>query len=529
MIDLSGNLDLPSLSGDSQQIPRRSALPRTPPQSQGVVNGRQENEMSNAQTVNRKNVAQTSQATEKADEVKNAAATVGQVDGKNDEISTQGSVPGTSQSVPGSMEDMRGREENELNKIKEILANMKAATLKQPNISRDVKDGLNTLEGIISAISFYRRKWKAVEQQIGEQIQRMNQGTPKGILATEKQVIVDPRGGSGLGTPGQPGNKKRVASSPAGENEGKKPREETQEDGFQRQESKGQRRRRKLQEELQSGNKEELLERTDTTTPKDRKRRSKRKRTRRRYRNRPEALVITLEQGQTYADVLKEIKTKANPADNNVEINKIRGTKSGNILLELGHNSNNEGKEAFSATLKTILGDKSVRMLEPKRTVEIRDLDSTSVTEDVEKAIREATRKPNLGIKVTLLRTNNRQQRVALVEMPEREANILIEASRVRIGWVICRVRERINVTRCFKCFGYGHIQANCGGPDRSEQGLCRQCGEAGHKKIDCKTKEPKCFLCSDGNFIIKHVAGSRGCRAFRDALEAARKNTRRC
>ena len=65
----------------------------------------------------------------------------------------------------------------------------------------------------------------------------------------------------------------------------------------------------------------------------------------------------------------------------------------------------------------------------------------------------------------------------------------------MKVGWIYSRIRERIQVARCFKCLGYGHHANHCGGPDRS--GLCYRCGKVGHKAVSCKD-EMQCVLCAE-------------------------------
>ena len=44
----------------------------------------------------------------------------------------------------------------------------------------------------------------------------------------------------------------------------------------------------------------------------------------------------------------------------------------------------------------------------------------------------------------------------------------LLKAGKYKVGWVICRVRRRIPLVRCFRCLGYGHHSRDCKGIDRS-------------------------------------------------------------
>ena len=48
-----------------------------------------------------------------------------------------------------------------------------------------------------------------------------------------------------------------------------------------------------------------------------------------------------------------------------------------------------------------------------------------------------------------------------------------------RFGEVKCRIREHVEVSRCFRCLGYGHRSRGCSNPDRKD--ACWRCGTTGH------------------------------------------------
>ncbi|KAK9685193.1 Zinc knuckle [Popillia japonica] len=162
----------------------------------------------------------------------------------------------------------------------------------------------------------------------------------------------------------------------------------------------------------------------------------------------------------------------------------------------------------------------NVRTLEPKITVELTDLDSCTIPEEVEAAIKSALKCPDMEIKVNVTNANNREQKTAIVQMGEHQARALLEIGRIKIGWVYSRARKRIEVPRCYRCHGYGHIAAFCQGTDRS--GLCYKCGSAGHKARECDSS-PKCVICIEAGQPenkVNHQPGTSRCAVFRSALE---------
>lgn len=194
--------------------------------------------------------------------------------------------------------------------------------------------------------------------------------------------------------------------------------------------------------------------------------------------------------------------------------------------MELGKDSKN--KRAFTSALREALGSKgNVTELVPKATLEIRDLDGATDEEDVRDALQQALQDGIGAPKIRVPTTVWRGQKIALIDLDEARAAELLKTSRIKIGWVNCRVKRRVVVTRCFKCLGYGHQATSCSGPDRSRH--CYKCGEEGHKAATCQAK-PRCVLCAaekDDKNDLAHIPGTGACTAFRRALEQAKRDNR--
>lgn len=382
-----------------------------------------------------------------------------------------------------------------LHKCKTIIKAMKAATSKQRNIAMGVKNGLDELEELIDAISWNRARSRGAEQarhirkEVSVPVTRTQAETPN---STQKRTASSP-----LRRERDARKKRAIAKgqdeSPATWNV-----------------VRSKVARRKKKEETPSTR---IADTPVTATEKNVKKR--------RIKVRPEAILIRPEMGQSYADVLREIRDKTKPEDTGTKVRSIRQTRSGGVLLEIGEEPREKG--AFREAIRTILGDKAVvSSLEPRHTVEIRDLDCLTDEAEVKAALqRDIT---ELGeARIGLTPVNTRGQRVAIVELGEGAAAKLLERQKIQIGWVQCRVRRRAVVTRCFRCLGYGHVARDCKGPDRS--GLCYRCGAAGHKAKTC-TALQRCVLCAERGLEkerLAHVPGSGRCGVFRDELDKAK------
>lgn len=249
------------------------------------------------------------------------------------------------------------------------------------------------------------------------------------------------------------------------------------------------------------------------------------KRTNRRIRNKlPEAVAVKPKDASyNYADVLKNIKAKVDPTALGVKISKIRQTRSGELLIEIAKGSE-KVDELKNAVAEALGEDASVRNMNRSVAVEIRDLDGATDEKEVIDAIKlVAPETDPESIKIRALRKTFGETQMAIITMPATTAEVVLKAGKIRIGWIRCRAREKIPVTRCFQCLGFGHIARDCKGPDRSK--LCRLCGNEGHMAREC-TQKPFCVVCNDGNVLggAHHILGSAKCGSYQRGIQKTRK-----
>lgn len=203
------------------------------------------------------------------------------------------------------------------------------------------------------------------------------------------------------------------------------------------------------------------------------------------------------------------------------QIKSIKKMRNGGVLIEL-RNTSTEGISKFTEKLKTVTEEEgSMRKLVPRATLEIRDVDSYTTTEEVEEAVRRELKDTGKEILNTwVTKPNRREQCLALITIDEVSANKLLNIGRIRIGLMYSAIRRAKTVTRCYRCLNFGHTKWDCKRPDRSK--ACYKCGTENHLAKNCPST-PHCFLCeearksSDGN---NHIAGSRRCAVFREILK---------
>ena len=244
----------------------------------------------------------------------------------------------------------------------------------------------------------------------------------------------------------------------------------------------------------------------------------------RRRRARPDVIVIEKTGDITYADILKTVRGKPELKDLGERVDKIRRTAKGELCLQL-KNVKNPQTQKHKADVAEVLKDiATVKMFSHEMIIECRDLDEITTADDICNAIaKDFPAIGNINVSnVKSLRTlpvNNTQ--IALISLPIQTAKIMLDVGHIRVGWVRCRIRERITPTRCYKCLDYGHLARKCTSEtDRSK--LCYRCGTEGHKAKMCNA-QPKCLLCNSAN----HASGSYRCPPYKRALEIETVKTR--
>ena len=110
---------------------------------------------------------------------------------------------------------------------------------------------------------------------------------------------------------------------------------------------------------------------------------------------------------------------------------------------------------------------------------------------EVQKALAETARVPVEALKVKAMRPMYGGMQMAIVTMPRMNALHIIKSGKVRIGWVIATVREKISVPRCFRYSAFGHLSHNCDKGNNVTK-PCFICRATDHLTATCSS-EPVC------------------------------------
>ncbi|KAJ8967549.1 hypothetical protein NQ314_002864 [Rhamnusium bicolor] len=415
--------------------------------------------------------------------------------------------------------DELDREEDEqVQKLKNILKKMEDFCKLHKNMHRSIKDGLEEARDAADHLTFTRDSRKRALQKFNKtatkeltKITAVKERTIQAAAKPKRSAKDETRRAKNANFESSARKRTREpTASPADKASAlrmdkKKKKGEDDPDGW----ILAQNKRHKRRENATAAG-EVKTPKMGNTTP------GQRNQKRTRNRTRLEAVLIKPLAGKKYADVLKEIRGKVRPEEMNVDIKSIRETRAGDVLLELGRKT--ADKEKFSSALKEAVGQiGNVRNLVPRGTVEIRDLDGVTDEDDIRNAVERNIKETAGPVKVRMSKTY-RGQKTAIVEMNELGVSELLKRSRIKIGWVNCRVRQWLLISRCYRCLGYGHQSTGCKGPDGSK--LCYKCGKEDHRAAACGER-PRCVLCTErkDKEPVDHIAGSGSCRVFREEL----------
>jgi hypothetical protein len=141
--------------------------------------------------------------------------------------------------------------------------------------------------------------------------------------------------------------------------------------------------------------------------------------------------------------------------------------------------------------------------------------------EEIKKAVVEAVNEKDEGkIEIKSMRLAQKGTQTTTATLDRDWADKLISMRTIRIEMCMCKIQERVDLGRCYKCWCYGHMASACRGTDRTK--LCLNCAQDGHKISECG-REAFCPLCER----MGHAARAGSCKIFREARETARSNKR--
>lgn len=192
--------------------------------------------------------------------------------------------------------------------------------------------------------------------------------------------------------------------------------------------------------------------------------------------SRPLPKAVIIKRGELlFADTVKNIRSKVDVNVIGDSISKIRQTRSRDVLIEIIGGSD-KAENIRKEVEKSLGPGKSVRSLQQRSLVQLRDLDFVTTKADVVEAVQKEIGTSIDENSVLNIRPTFGDEQSVVVLVPREAALKFVGKGRVRVGLVYSRIREAPNITRCFRCLEDGHNSRHCKGENRSR--VCRRCGK---------------------------------------------------
>lgn len=202
--------------------------------------------------------------------------------------------------------------------------------------------------------------------------------------------------------------------------------------------------------------------------------------------------VIVKAGGKSYADLLKEVKGKVKLEESGIQIKTIKKTKKGDLLLEV------QGQKEKAIALRNLIRSQSTDtevLVKTRDTIlHMTDIDASIQADELIKEIQKSRSDlKDEDIKVLSMRPTQNGNQAATLAVRKDIAEDLGNRRKIKVGWVLCRIRKRVTLNRCFRCLQFGHRKEDCVGEDRTHN--CLNCGQNGHKVKECQNM-PFCIKC---------------------------------
>ncbi|XP_049868112.1 uncharacterized protein LOC126374654 [Pectinophora gossypiella] len=232
------------------------------------------------------------------------------------------------------------------------------------------------------------------------------------------------------------------------------------------------------------------------------------------------AVVVQLqpaaaERGTTYADILREAKSKVDIQSLGITSLRIRKAATGARVLEVAGATSTEKADSLATKLRESMSGDVVKVSRPTKCANMRivGLDDSVSTQEVVEAVAKAGGCTADTIKAGAIREGAGGMGSILLSCPIAAAKKVADGGRLLVGWTSAQVKVlEPRPMRCYRCFEVGHTHALCDSEvDRSTQ--CYRCGQTGHQSSECSAT-PHCTVCEAARRPAEHRLGGSTCTA---------------
>jgi len=227
------------------------------------------------------------------------------------------------------------------------------------------------------------------------------------------------------------------------------------------------------------------------------------------------AVVLHCPEGE-YAAAARRARAAINLQEIGIEEINVRKALNGDLVIEIPGEDSETRAKILATRMEGVLRGTEAKVSCPTKTSEIllKGVDALVEADEVLAALREAAGLPLAGLKLGPLRPPYGGARNIWARLPAKEALLLVQKGKIRIGWATARVELlRGRPPRCYNCMGRGHVERAC--PLPAELRRCFICSSTAHFAEKCSAP-PHCYLCSGAGRVGKtgvgHRPGSQEC-----------------
>lgn len=213
-------------------------------------------------------------------------------------------------------------------------------------------------------------------------------------------------------------------------------------------------------------------------------------------------VLIQMETEREDTDCVEALKSKLDLPEIGAGVSKVRSLGNKKILLTMPDKTD---KEKIENRLKQIEGVRTMGLRAPQLSIILKSIHSHVKLEhipnlmlrqndELRKAYTDLEEWEKAIIHKREIQRNGSKTKNVVMKVEAKLYDIIVKQEKVRIAWQNIRVDNYIDITRCFKCQGYGHIAKHC--ELKEPVMICSYCAEH-HLPKDCPVKnEPNKHAC---------------------------------
>lgn len=240
-------------------------------------------------------------------------------------------------------------------------------------------------------------------------------------------------------------------------------------------------------------------------------------------------LTVRSKDNQTPEIIKGLLKSKINPTEIKVGINTFKSLRDGRVLIET---PSKEEIEALGADINAKCSGQlevNIHKLRNPRLV-IYDIPEDITKENAEGIL--ITQNPDLKLGNGDINAKfcykTKKGRNLVIEVGAQTRKILLQ-TKLKLGWLICKVEDYVVAKRCFRCSRFNHRFSECRGEE-----TCPLCARS-HKLKECTAaaEELKCINCMTYNkynqnakICVNHSSLDKKCPSLNAILQKYIQNT---